>query len=39
MQVYDQYMAGFDIKKVNNWIGITTHQDTNSDLEQCQRQQ
>ena len=36
MQVYDQYMAGFDIKKVNNWIGLDI-QDADEDIEKCQR--
>lgn len=34
MQVYDQYMAGFDVKTVNNWIGLNMS-NTNQDVETC----
>lgn len=36
MQVHDQYMAGFDLKAVNNWIGLQVV-DTEQDLQTCRR--
>lgn len=34
MQVYDQYMAGFDIKTVKNWIGLD-FTNSDDDVETC----